>query len=40
MHDFVQNSDRSPLEVVPVPTIFVGDLFMRLKRKNLGPPLT
>lgn len=36
MHSFAHNSDKIPLEVVPAPTMFAKDLFMRLKRKKLG----
>lgn len=37
MNSFVNKLDRSPLEVVLAPTIFVKDSFMRLKRERLGP---
>lgn len=37
LHWFAHNSDNSPLEVILVPTIFMRDPHMRLKRKKLGP---
>lgn len=37
MHNFTNNSDKSPLEVVPTPSIFSKDRLMRLKRERLGP---
>lgn len=36
LHRFKQNTDKIPVEVVPVLMIFVGDPHMRLKRKKLG----
>lgn len=34
---FAHNTDKSPVEVISVPTIFMRDPHMRLKRKRLGP---
>lgn len=34
---FLFNTDKTPLEVVAVPTIFMGDPFLSLKRKKMGP---
>lgn len=37
LHYCTHNTDRSPLEVVPVPMIFMKNPHMRLRRKKLGP---
>lgn len=37
MHRFTHDTDKSPLDMVLAPTIFVRDPHMRLKKKKLGP---
>lgn len=36
IHCFTYNTDKIPLEVVPISTIYVKDPHMQVKRKKLG----